>query len=384
MSRLRKLRDFWLACAGLLVTCAAALHTQAHAQTPVAPAMQWRDATTLLIEGQAFSKTATPYDRLPAAEKPNVSAKIWELSEDSAGLSVRFVTDATTIRASWTLRHDKFSLHNMPATGVSGVDLYVRELEGDNAAWRFLAVGIPKLAIENDVEITTQLKPGKREYRLHLPLYNGVSRVEIGVPADATIDAPAVTKAKLPVVFYGTSIVQGAVASRPGMAYPAQVARALSVDALNMGFSGACQMEPAMVKIISSIKAQAFVIDCLPNMQVGDIEARTQLLVAAIRKNNPDAPIILAEHIEYADAHQKAARQDIYTKRNAALNRAVTALNTTKADNVSLITAEAMLGAGDAPSESSVDGIHPSDLGMYRIAQAVTARLRALLKLNAN
>ncbi len=351
------------------------------AQTQTPPAtMQWRDATTLLVEGRAFTKTATPYDRLPAEAKSAVSSKIWELSEDSAGLSVRFITDATTIRASWTLRRDKFSLHNMPATGVSGVDLYVREMEGENTAWRFLAVGIPKLAIENDVEIATRLKPGKREYRLHLPLYNGVSRVEIGVPVEASIDAPTLTKAKLPVVFYGTSIVQGAVASRPGMAYPAQVARALSVDALNMGFSGSCQMEPAMVNIIASIRAQAFVIDCLPNMQVGDIEARTLLLVAAIRKNNPDAPIILAEHIEYADAHQKPARQELYSKRNEALNRAVTILNTAKAGTVSLITAEAMLGAGSAPSESSVDGIHPSDLGMYRIAQAVGARLKAQLK----
>jgi hypothetical protein len=208
----------------------------------------------------------------------------------------------------------------------------------------------------------------------------GVSRVEIGVPPDASIDAPALSKAKLPVVFYGTSIVQGAVASRPGMAYPAQVARALAIDAINMGFSGSCQMEPEMVKLIASIRAQAFVIDCLPNMRVEDIEARTQLLVAAIRKNNPDAPIILAEHIEYADAHQKPARQELYSKRNAALNRAVTALNTAKADTVSLITAEAMLGAGNAPSESSVDGIHPSDLGMYRIAQAIGARLKVLLK----
>lgn len=34
---------------------------------PQPPAiMQWRDATTLLIEGRAFSKTATPYDRLAA------------------------------------------------------------------------------------------------------------------------------------------------------------------------------------------------------------------------------------------------------------------------------------------------------------------------------
>lgn len=169
---------------------------------------------------------------------------------------MRFVTDATTIRASWTLRRDKFSLHNMAATGVSGVDLYVRELGGENTAWRFLAVGIPKLVTENDVEVVARLKPGKREYRLHLPLYNDVSRVEIAVPQAASIEAPPTEKPKLPVVFYGTSIVQGAVASRPGMSYPAQVARALSVDALNMGFSGACQIEPASVGVTGSRSIQ--------------------------------------------------------------------------------------------------------------------------------
>ena len=169
---------------------------------------------------------------------------------------MRFVTYATTIRASWTLRRDKFSLHNMAATGVSGVDLYVRELGGENTAWRFLAVVIPKLVTENDVEVVARLKPGKREYRLHLPLYNDVSRVEIGVPQAASIEAPPTEKPKLPVVFYGKSIVQGAVASRPGMSYPAQVARALSVDALNMGFSGACQIEPASVGVTGSRSIQ--------------------------------------------------------------------------------------------------------------------------------
>jgi hypothetical protein len=51
---------------------------------------------------------------------------VWDLAQDSAGLRVRFVTDAPTIRARWTLRKERLAMPHMPATGVSGLDLYVR------------------------------------------------------------------------------------------------------------------------------------------------------------------------------------------------------------------------------------------------------------------
>ena len=42
-------------------------------------------------------------------------------------------------KARWTLRKKRLAMEHMPATGVSGLDLYVR-LEN---AWRWLAVGQP-------------------------------------------------------------------------------------------------------------------------------------------------------------------------------------------------------------------------------------------------
>lgn len=45
---------------------------------------------------------------------------------------------------------------------------------------------------------------------------------------------------------YGSSITNGAFATRPGELYPARVARALGVDHFNLGFGGGAYLEPEM------------------------------------------------------------------------------------------------------------------------------------------
>src|SRR5437867_1827923 len=75
----------------------------------------------------------------------------------------------------------------------------------------------------NAVALASGLPAGKREYLLYLPLYNGVSSVEIGVPRANQLhkaDARPAERQK-PIVFYGTSITQGGCASRPGMVHTA-------------------------------------------------------------------------------------------------------------------------------------------------------------------
>ena len=65
-----------------------------------------------------------------------------------------------------------------------------------------------------------------RSYRIHLPIYNGVTAAAVGVPANSTLspDPPPAEgegrrggreKQQPPILFYGTSIVNGHVASRP-------------------------------------------------------------------------------------------------------------------------------------------------------------------------
>ena len=132
------------------------------------------------VEGRGWNDTRRYFDRLPGKAEGVVREPVWGLSRDSAGMVARFETDATEISVRYTLRSDRLAMPHMPATGVSGVDLYAQDDEG---RWRWLAVAQP--TSKSTTLTTGGLDPGRREYLLYLPLYNGVESLEIGVPEDA-------------------------------------------------------------------------------------------------------------------------------------------------------------------------------------------------------
>ena len=71
----------------------------------------WYDIRALPIEGRGWEgeERLMPFDRLPARLKPLVREGLWTLSEFSAGICVRFVTDAKSIGARWKLRNPKLA-----------------------------------------------------------------------------------------------------------------------------------------------------------------------------------------------------------------------------------------------------------------------------------
>ena len=100
----------------------------------------WYFIRALNVEGQGWSDTKAPYDRLPGKAEGVVRDPVWDLSHQSAGICVRFVTDAGSINARWTLTSERLEMPNMPASGVSGLDLYVRM---ENGTWRWVNNGRP-------------------------------------------------------------------------------------------------------------------------------------------------------------------------------------------------------------------------------------------------
>ena len=121
--------------------------------------LRWLDAKELCIEGKGWNATQQFYDRLPAKADGVVREPVWNLSKDSAGISVRFVTDATEVWARWALRKEKLALPHMPASGVSGVDLYVRH----KGKWRWLGAARPAMSRTNENRLTSGMTPQPRE-----------------------------------------------------------------------------------------------------------------------------------------------------------------------------------------------------------------------------
>ena len=256
--------------------------------------IDWHDIKSLGLEGQAFSDVKAPFDRLPGRAEGVVRPAVWGLSRQSAGLCVRFVSDAPAIHAKWTLTSPNLAMPHMPATGVSGLDLYMRSPK--DGTWRWLGSGRPS-AKDNTAVIGSGHATGKNEFMLYLPLYNGVSAVSVGVAKGKSVskapEYPA-DHAK-PVVFYGTSITQGGCASRPGMVHTAILGCRLGVPVVNLGFSGNGMMEPEVTGFIAEIDASIYVIDCLPNMNAAQVREKCIPLVKQLRAAKPDTPIVLVE-----------------------------------------------------------------------------------------
>ncbi|MDB5324161.1 MAG: hypothetical protein JWN40_5792 [Phycisphaerales bacterium] len=341
-------------------------------------AILFYDIRPLGVEGQGWTETKAPYDRLPAKAQGVARAPVWNLAHDSAGLCVRFESDATTIAARWTLTKANLALPHMAATGVSGLDLYVKM---DDGRWHWLAVGKPT-AQANSVTLVSNIPAGKREYLLYLPLYNGVTSVEIGIPNGAMLAkaVPRPAERAKPIVFYGTSITQGGCASRPGMCHPAILGRRLDRPVINLGFSGNGTMDVEIGAMLAELDPAVYVIDCLPNMDAKTVAERTAPLVAAIRKSRPTTPILLVEDRTYADAFLIESKGRKNAQSRAALRKAYDALVAAGDANLAYLPGGQLLAVD---GEDTVDSSHPTDLGFVHQSDAFEPVLERLLHVAA-
>ncbi|HKI20379.1 MAG TPA: SGNH/GDSL hydrolase family protein [Isosphaeraceae bacterium] len=277
----------------------------------------------------------------------------------------------------------------MPATGVSGLDLYVK---ADDGRWRWLGVGQPQENKTNTSTLASGLPEGRREFLLYLPLYNGVrppsrpfgcpsgvSSVELGVPEGRVVDKTAARTEgrRKPIVFYGTSITQGGCASRPGMVHTAILGRRLDRPVINLGFSGNGRMEPEMATLLADLDPAVYVLDCLPNMLAAEVTERVEPFVRTLRKAHPETPIVLAEDRLYSNGTVLPGPRKRNADSHAALKMAYDHLLAGGIKGLYYLPGAVQLGDD---GEGTVDGSHPTDLGFLRMADAFAPVLTEALK----
>lgn len=280
----------------------------------------WHNPATdslLPIQGRAWNaETGKAYQRLPQRAEQLVRKPVWDLSLQTAGLYVKFYTNAPQIQVKYQVTGG-FSMPHMPATGVSGVDLYTMDCNGQQywcaANYQF---GDTVRYTYNDLTYRNTHDKGN-EFTLYLPLYNGVKSLQIGVPKGSRFDfvRPSVEK---PVVIYGTSIAQGACASRPGMAWTNILQRKLDMPVVNLGFSGNGQLDEGFFKLLAEVDAAMYVIDCMPNMtndRVGLIRPRLEKGIRILRSKSK-APILLVEHDGYMGFYASDKKGKEFRKTN--------------------------------------------------------------------
>lgn len=333
-----------------------------------------------VIDGQGWpDKVQSDFDRLPEKAKGEVRNAVWNLSRHSAGLSIRFRSNSSVIKVRYKV-NGNFAMPHMPATGVSGVDLYAKNSDGE---WMWCR---GKYAFEDTVLYDFNYINPKdsyhelgREYQLYLPLYNSVEWLEIGVPEN-TLFEPVPVRQEKPIVVYGTSIAQGACASRPGMAWTSILQRAMDNPLINLGFSGNGRLEEELIDLMTEIDAKIYILDCLPNLSpnkdrsLEDVHLRIISSVNRLRKSHPETPILLVEHAGYSDGSNNTNRYEIYTELNKVLRETYAQLKSEGVKNIYLLPKNEM-GQG---IDSFVDGTHPSDMGMVQYAEGYEKYIRKI------
>lgn len=350
--------------------------------------LNWYDAHLLTIEGIGFKDVGTSFSRLPVRALDKVSSDVRTLSRHTAGICIRFATDSTTISAIW---NGGEGMYHMAPTGSNGLDLYVHRprssrvvttetptlpnvgvhiFEEESASalsdWVFVGVGRPKRE-RTMAQLTNSQSGGIQEYLLYLPLYAPVSELKIGVASGAFI-SPVLKRPvdARPLVFYGTSITQGGCASRAGMCHTALLGRWLDREVINLGFSGSGKSEPIMAQLVSEIDACAYVVEPLPNMTLTMTNERIVPFVKILRERHPQTPILLVENPLFPG---NAAQ-------NTALRKAISTLERDGVKGLYRLPAEPQLAG---PENATVDGVHPTDLGFMRMAQAYFPVLKGIL-----
>lgn len=347
----------------------------------------WRDprATPELLSGFAWLGEEGLYRRLPAVPPASLPAAVEELAWCTAGGQLRFVSDTDVLQVRVRLRTafgmdcqppaSPYGFEHMAQTGVSGFDLYL----GAPGRERFFAV--------------TRFAAGARAYRagllarvgrtplsfiLNFPLFNGVEELLVGIRAGATF-APALSRPDRPVIVYGTSITHGGCASRPGACYTNVLSRRLGMPVVNLGFSGSGCGEPEVAAAVATVRDPAlFLLDYEANSG-GRMDETLPGFIAALRARHPDTPILVLSRIRFG---REALRTETALRRSGSRCRRyqrelVDALRQAGDAHLHFFDGARLLGR--RYDECTVDGVHPNDLGFFKMADALAPVVAWLL-----
>ena len=362
-------RTIYLLTACFFTVCV----TQLHAQT------QWFDPLKQefpTVQGRWWQdELKESYHRMPERFKGKVPDAVWGHALKSAGLSIMFRTAAPEITVRYTTGVGTRQAFHWPFTGSGGVDLYATDQHGTKLWCRGkYTQGDTILVSFANLSYREVNKRYGYEFELFLPPYIETKWLEIGVPQGEKLTFLPVTREK-PIVFYGTSIAHGGCASRPGMMWINMLRREMMHPTVSLGFSGSGKLEPEVFDAIAEIDANAFVIDCMPNM--GGRKDIAQLMISGVRKirKQSAAPILLVAHAGYPGESSSDKDRDTYTDTNRQLDEAYASLRKSGVPEVYLLPHEEFFLGLD----ETVDGTHPNDLGMRHLADQYEKKLRAML-----
>ena len=323
--------------------------------------VKWYDYRDLELYGVFFDGSVLR--RMPGDIAKTVNDGVYNYSAHSAGGRVRFSTDSSFIALK--VEYGSGSVPTVNNHCVSyGFDLYRME----NGVEIFTAAARPvsgfdykhaeyKMLTRNDGKFTA--------YTINFPIFTSVKDVKIGIEIGAAIAPGAIYRNELPVVYYGSSITHGAAAGRPGNTYESFISQKYNLDYINLGFAGSARGEQTMAEYLSEMLMSVFVCDYdhnAPNIE--HLQETHFAFYETFRKKQPYIPYIMISRPTFFmnPSVNEKRKQIIYESYRKALDLGD--------QRVFFIDGETLL-QGEFMESCTSDGIHPNDLGFFRMAQKI-------------
>ncbi len=215
----------------------------------------------------------------------------------------------------------------------------------------------------------------EKDIILYTSCHATLKDIFIGVPKGCYLrEAENDYTYKTPVVFYGSSITQGASAGRGGISYSALLSQALDFDFINLGFAGNGKAEQEIADYVASLDMSVFVYDYDHNSpSLEHLKETHERMYLTFREKHPDTPVIMMSRPQY---HQIG--YEMVTKRFEVIKKTYeNAL--ARGENVYLIDGRHFYDKYGY-SNCVQDNSHPNTLGHYAMYEAVLPVLKKCLK----
>lgn len=334
------------------------------------------------VHGVFYSEDEGLYRRLPKEIAEATNEGVAHLSKHTAGGRVRFITDSPYIIVRIEEPFEEPFSH-MTIAGKYGISLFVNNVFTGTImpTYEQIASGNPtgggngKIVFDG-IKYPYGMNGKAYQTEIFFPLYSAVNAMYVGLKKGSVIRSPKAYKHKTPVLFYGSSITQGACASKPGDDYINRLCRMLDTDIINLGFSGSARAEMVMAEYLSSLNSSVFVMDYDHNApSVEDLEKTHYALYQTFRKARPNTPIIMMSMptIEgYETRPWYMGRKDVIIN---SFNYAVAEGD----KNVYFIDCYGCFGNLENCEYGTVDDCHPDSLGFMRMTERVYPVLERVL-----
>jgi hypothetical protein len=324
------------------------------------------------IYGLYQPKEPGVFKRMPIAVAENVSKRVRLLHTNTAGARLRFVTDSPFIAVGAIYPPMEFPSARTAAFAAAGAFSF--DLYADNQYCRILwpmelvqrgsvvSFDIPKGQYESFCELGEKKR---RQITLNFPSFVNIQDIYIGLQEGAVLEAAPGYVNQKPVVFYGSSITQGACASHPGNIYQNILSRKLNFDYLNLGFASGAKAEDAIIDYLCTLDMCMLVFDYDHNAK--DVEYLEKTHLPALRKlraAHPDIPFIVLSRPNRDPTEEKAQERAKLIAENCRI------LSEEGNAPVHFINGQTIFHSHDSEM-MTIDGTHPTDLGFYCIAKAL-------------